>query len=144
MVNNAQLPASINLDSFLYTQFFCNDDGAKHLAYFATNGKPAVSVKECDGYTSVYYGSKSLRYDVIREIARFAGVNIYSESDDVIYVGRNYITFHASQTGKKTIKFSGKVNLYEVYEEKYYGKNTDAVEFEIKFGETKMFRIERQ
>lgn len=144
MNHGAKLPDSINLDSFLYPQFFCNDDGAKHLAYFATNGKPAVSVKECDGYTSVYYGSKSLRYNVIREIARFAGVHIYSESDDVIYVGRNYITFHSSQTGKKTIKFSEKVNLYEVYEDKYYGKNTDTVEFEIKFGETKMFRIERQ
>ena len=99
----------------------------------------AVSVKECDGYTSVFYGSKTINAGVIREIARFVGVHVFCDSEDVTYVGANYITFHASSSGKKTLRFSEPVTVYEVYENKTYAENVTEMEFEAYFGETKMF-----
>ena len=117
------------------------DEKAEHLAYFATSKYPAVSVKECDGYTSVFYGSKNINRRVLRSIAEFAGVHFYSDSEDVIYVGSRYITFHAASGGKKTIRFPKKCDVYEVYEDKFYGQGVTEIEFNAYFGETKMFKI---
>lgn len=129
--------------TYLYPLFYVSDPDAKHLAYFQSERYPAVSIKEDDGFTSVYYGAKILRHDVIRAFAKYAGVHINSDSGDVCYVGRNYITFHASKSGTKTLRFPEKVSLFEVYEKKCYGADTDSVTFQIGFGETKMFRIDR-
>lgn len=126
-------------DNYLWPLFYVDDTDATHLGHFLTSGYPSVSVKQADGFTSVYYGSKCINCDVLRGLARFAGCHIYGDSNDVIYPGANFITFHASSTGKKTIYFPEKVNVYEVYEDKLYAENTDRLEFSAYFGETKMF-----
>ena len=126
---------------YLYPMIYAKDEKASHLSYFLTSGFPAVSVKEMDGYTSVYYGSKSISSSVLRELARFAGCHIYTESDEVIYPGRNFVTFHADRTGTKKIRFPRPVNVYEVYEEKCYGENVTEIEFEAYLGETKTFKV---
>ena len=129
-------------DTYLYPLIYPNDPKAKTLASFLISEKPAVSVKECDGFTSVFYGSKCIKSDVLREIARFAGCHIYTESDEVIYANNNYVTFHADSTGKKTLKFNRKVSPFEVYEKKYYGEGVTEIEFDAYLGETKMFRLD--
>ena len=68
-------------------------------------------------------------------------MHIYSETDDTIYVGRNYITFHAAKAGKKHIKLPKSSTVTEVYENKVYAKNAAEFTFDTYFGETKMFRI---
>ena len=128
---------------YLYPMIYANDPDATHLSYFLTGGFPAVSVKEADGYTSVYYGAKSISSATLRAIARFAGCHIYSDSDEVIYAGRNYLTLHADRTGAHTLRFPETVSLFEVYEEKYYGEGVTEITFDMYLGETKTFRIER-
>ena len=128
-------------DTYLYPMFHSVDADAKNLAYFLTTGYPAVSVKECDGFTSVLYGSKMIRADVVRALAKYAGCHIYSESDDVLYANQNYVTLHASATGKKKLTFNRPVSPFEVYEEKFYGKDVSEIEFDMVIGETKMFRL---
>ncbi len=132
----------LHFDSYLYPMFYADDESATTLARFAINSLPAVSVKEMDGYTSVYYGAKYIPNTLIRELARYAGVQIYNESEDVTYVGRNYITFHASSGGEKTLHFPHPVTITEVYENKCYGENVTQITFPAYMGETKMFRIE--
>jgi hypothetical protein len=126
---------------YLYPMLYAKDEKATHLSYFLTSGFPAVSVKKADGYTSVYYGSKSISSSVLRELARFAGCHIYTESDEVIYAGRNYLTYHADRTGKKTVRFPRPVSVFEVYEEKYYGEGVTEITFDAYLGETKTLRI---
>ena len=101
-------------------------------------GKPGVDI------LSIMYSynlKDEFPDDVIKEIARFAGCHIYSETDDVIYVGRNYITIHASKSGKKKISFLKECSPFEVYEEKGYGENVSFIEFEMLKGETKTFSV---
>ncbi len=129
-------------DTYLSPLFYSVDDYAKDLAHFASSGYPAVSVKECDGFTSVFYGSKTIGHATLRELARFAGAHIYCESGDVTYVGANYLTFHASSSGSHTLYFKNPTTVYEVYENKIYGENITELTFESYFGETKMFKIE--
>ena len=128
-------------DVYLYPLFYSVDTEAKNLGYFLTSGYPAVSVKETDAFTSVFYGSKFIKSDVVRELARYAGCHIWCDDDEVLYVNRNYLTFHASSTGEKTLRFPNKVSLYEVYEDKFYAHGVTELTFHAYLGETKMFRM---
>ena len=117
------------------------DPDAECVGRFADSEKNALSVKECDGYTSIYYGAKHLNSCVVRAIASFAQCHIYCYSDDVLYANRNYITFHASSGGEKVICLPENMRVVEVYEGICYGECTKEIRFSIKRGETKMFRI---
>lgn len=125
----------------LYPAFSSVDENALNLGYFLQNKKPAYTVKEMDGFTSIYIGSNHVRSDVLREAARFAGCHIFCESDDIIYASRNYVTIHAANTGEKTLYFPENCNPFEVYEEKVYGENTKQITFNMLKGETKTFQI---
>lgn len=131
------------IDTYVSPLFYADDKNAKHEAYYLLNGYPAVTSKFVDGFYSIYHGAKMVRSDFIREVAKFAGVHIYSESEDVIYVNNNYLTIHASTTGTKKITFKTNVSPYEVYENKYYGKDIKTLEFYMKKGKTLMFRLDR-
>ena len=129
---------------YLYPLIHSVDKDATDLAYFLTSGYPAVSIKETNGFTSILYGSKYINSDVVREIARFAGCHIYNDQDEVLYANRNYVTFHASSTGKKTLKFPEPVSPFEVYEEKFYAHGVTELTFDTYLGETKMFRLMKE
>ena len=128
-------------DVYLYPLIYSIDKDASNLGYFLTSGYPAVSVKETNGFTSIFYGSKFINSDIVREIARFAGCHIYNDEDEVLYANQNYVTFHASSTGKKTLRFPKPVSPYEVYEEKFYAHGVTELTFDTYLGETKMFRL---
>lgn len=125
----------------LYPCYFADDEDCEDVAYFVSNEKSALSIKRCDGYTSIYCGSKYIGSDMMREIARYAGCHIYCDSDDVLYANSSYITIHASHSGRKTLHLPEKRCAYEVYEKKYYSDNSDVIAFDMLKGETKMFEL---
>lgn len=128
-----------NRGHVIYPVFYSVDEDAVNTAHLLENGLPAVSVKELDGFTSVFYGAKLISSTIIRELAKFAGCHIFCDSDDVIYANRNFITIHASTTGEKKLRFPQKCTPVEVYEEKTYGTDVGSISFQMQLGETKTF-----
>lgn len=127
--------------SYLYPGIFAKDEDATVLARFCQNGEPAVTMKDAGGYTSVLCGAKYANAEVLRAVAKLAGCHIYEEAGNVLYANPNYITLHASHSGKVKIKLPAKKDVWEVYENKCYGKSTDVIEYEAIYGETKMFKL---
>ena len=128
-------------ESYLYPLFYVDDAQATVVAHFASSGLPAMAVKEEDGFTSVFCGAKYVSSELLRSVAAFAGCHIYCDTDDVVYANRQYVVFHASSTGKKTLRFPREVSPYEVYEEHSYGDQVTEITFEAYLGETKMFLL---
>ncbi|MBR2466666.1 MAG: hypothetical protein IKB38_07060 [Clostridia bacterium] len=126
---------------FLTPAYTADDEGAENLGYFLDTGAPALSVKECDGYTSVYCGSKYVCADILREVARAAGCHIYEETGDVIYANRRFLTHHAASSGKKAIRLPAPKKVTDVYTGKSFGV-TDVIELEVLKGDTHMFKLE--
>ncbi len=118
-----------------------NDDEATVAAYFPDSKKSAVSIKKCNGFTSIYCGAKHVNSDFVRAVAEFAGCHIYCATNDVLYANKNFITFHAASGGEKVIKLPHNASAFEVYEEKYYSKDSDEIRFNIKRGQTLMFEL---
>jgi len=127
--------------AYLCPCFYSVDEDAQILATFRETGKPALVLKELPDYNVLHCGSKVVRAEIIRSIAKFAGCHIYMDSDDVLFQNKNFVVVHASSTGKKTIKLPKRCNPFEVYEEKYYGTNTDEISCDMLLGETKMFYV---
>ncbi len=120
--------------------FYAEDSSAENSAYFLDSGKAALSIKALDGFTSVYCGSKYLSADVVRRIAEFAGCHIYCRTNDVLYANKNYITFHAASSGRKTIYLPHESSVTECYSRKSLGKKVKEFSFDILKGETLMFK----
>jgi len=127
--------------SYLCPYFYPEDDEATVIGSFRETGLPALTLKEQADYNVIHCGVKVVRAEVIRSIAEYAGCHIYMDSDDVLYQNKNFVVIHASASGKKTVKLPKNCSPYEVYEEKYYGQNTNTIECDMLFGETKMFYI---
>ena len=118
-----------------------DDEDAQVLAYFLDSKLPALTIKEQDGYTSIYCGSKILSCNAIKEFARFAGCHIYSETDDVVYANRNYVTIHGAFSGTKTIRLPEKRDVVDAYEGTLIATDTDTFCVDMLRGETRMFRL---
>lgn len=129
------------VETFASPVFYADDKDAKHEAYYLLNKLPAVSVKETNGFRSVYHGSKVLRAGFVRELAKSCGIHIYSDSEDVVYVNESYITIHASTTGKKTINFKKESKLIEVYTHEIIQTIHKQATFDMTKGDTLMFEI---
>lgn len=132
-----------DITTFAAPLFYAEDENAENVAYFLTNGLPAVTVKECDGFRSVFCGSKILNAEIVRETARFAGCHIWCESEDVLYASDHYLCIHASSNGKKELIFKTPCSPYEVYEEKYYGENIFRLQIDMQKGQTLTFALKR-
>ncbi|MBQ8588339.1 MAG: hypothetical protein IJ454_03000 [Clostridia bacterium] len=127
--------------SYLCPCFYAEDDDAQVLGTFRETGLPALTLKELADYNVVHCGTKVVRAEVIRSLASYAGCHIYMDSDDVLFQNKNYVVIHASSSGTKRVKLPKKCSVREVYENKYYGNDTDTIECDMLLGETKMFRL---
>lgn len=127
--------------SYLFPAIFSCDKDAKVLARFCANGKPAITEKQLDGYTSVLYGAKIMTAALVRDYARKAGCHIYNDTEDVVYANKRFLTVHASHCGKVEIALPRKADVIELYENKVYGTNVDKLTLEMAYGETKMFYL---
>jgi len=127
---------------FMNPGFYINDAEAAVLGRYGLDGKPALAVKkQPGGWTSIYSAPKYLRSELIASFAKFAGCHLYAHNDDCIYANRNFVTIHAKDTGKRTLYFPKPCSPYEVYEQRFYGRNVTELELFLHRGETLMFSL---
>ena len=129
--------------TYLCPVFYPEDNTVNVLARYVGNGLPAVAIKDTGEYTSIYYGAKVMRSDFIKSVARYAGVHLCIETDDVFYFGNGLMTIHASSTGRKKIRLPKKYKITESYSGVEYGV-TDEITIDMKKGETQSFYYEKE
>lgn len=85
-----------------------------------------MAEKKFDDHTAIFIGVPSLPTDWLRMLYDRAGVNVYSRSDDMIYIGGPYIGIYSQKGGKKKISLPAKVELiYDLYNKKTIAENVD-------------------
>ena len=120
-------------NSKLAPLFHIDDPEARVLGqvvYSQGNCKPGFAVKTFPEWTSVYSAAPNLPASVLRGIARFAGVHVYSEAGDVLYASRDLLGVHTDGGGKRTFRLPRRVELvHDLFENRTVVRN--AVEFEV-------------
>lgn len=66
--------------------FYVNEDGVTPLGRFADSRKCALAMKDLGNYKVFYSSLGHLSHEVLREVARAAGVHIYAEHGEFTYI----------------------------------------------------------
>ncbi len=74
------------------------------VVYSQGNCRPGFAVKEFPEWRSVYSAAPNLPAPVLRAVARFAGVHIYSDAGDVLYANRSLVGVHSLDGGERLIR----------------------------------------
>jgi len=104
--------------------------------------KPAFAVKKMDDWTSVYCSLPVLPPTVIRNIAREAGVHIYSEMNDFVAANNWLLTVCASCDGPRTIRLPRKATVIDAMTDAVVARRTDRLKVKMTFGESRVWRLE--
>ncbi len=106
----------------------------------AGNGRAGA---RADGdYAVVFSPAIPLPPELLRECARYAGSNVWSESNGVVYASDTFVALHSIKTGRHAIHLPRRCRVLDFYSRQPLGTQTDAIEIEIKAPETRMFLLE--
>jgi hypothetical protein len=109
--------------------FFVEDPDARVLGqvvFSQGNCKPGMGVKAFPGWTSIYVAAPNLPAPVLRGMARFAGVHLYSQEGDVLYATRELLAVHTVSGGDRTFSLPREVEeVYDLFERRSIARNTN-------------------
>ncbi len=104
----ANLTVSPNASIPISPLFEIIDTKSETLGTYSKNGKVALARKKMKHYTSIYSTVGNLTTSMYREIARAAGVHIYYEGNDPVYINNRLIGIHMQTDTEHAIKLPGK------------------------------------
>jgi hypothetical protein len=103
--------------------------------------EPGYAVKSFRDWTSVYSAAPNLPPGLLRNLAAFAGVHVYSHSEDVLYASRSFIVLHTVRAGEKTIHLPAKADVTDAYTGRVICRNHASFVDVLNAGETRLYRI---
>jgi hypothetical protein len=106
--------------------FAVQDPAAETLGVYRDTGQVALAAKQVGRSRSVFCGSHILPPDLLRNLARVAGVHIYCDSGDVLHANDSFVLLHTSSAGEKTIRLPRRGDVVDVYEGKVLFRNVDS------------------
>jgi hypothetical protein len=125
---------------------FADDPDAKTLGRLTSPetvaGKVGLCARRFPGWTSVYSGAPTLSSEVIRMIARLAGIHVWSESNDPIYVAPHFVGIHAATSGKRSLSLPAPATVLDCFTGREVGRGIDRFDVELDAAETAIYRIE--
>ncbi len=98
--------------------------------------KPGLCMKRFKDWTSIWSGVPNLPSPLLRNIAKSAGVHIYSEGDDQVFASERVFSIHAGYDGVRKISFPRKTTIYDPFKKEYVARNVDKAEKFMKKGDT--------
>ena len=93
---------------------------------------PGFALKSFPEWNSVYIAAPNIPAPVLRGIAKYAGVHLYSEDGDVLYANKQLLAVHTIRGGKRTLRLPESVEVvYDLFERKIIAENTDTLKVEL-------------
>jgi len=79
---------------------------------------PGMGVKTFEDWTSVYVSAPKLPAPLLRGLARFSGVHLYSEEGDVLYATPQLLSVHTVAGGERTFELPRSAEVvYDLFEQ---------------------------
>jgi hypothetical protein len=89
--------------------------------------KPGFALKEVDGWRSVYLASPDVPAPVLRGIARYAGVHLYSEAGDVLHATPDLLGVHTAAGGTRVFRLPRRAEVvYDLYHDCLLARDADS------------------
>jgi hypothetical protein len=122
---------------------YADDAAAQIWGTLNIENKTGLCVKTIGNRRSIFCSTPVMPSAILRQIARDAGVHIYSESNDALYACENFVALHSKSAGEKIIALPFSARVTDLFENKIIAESADAIRFQSPGRDTRMFRIER-
>jgi hypothetical protein len=96
-------------------------------------------VKELDGWRSVWCGVPNIPASLLRGIAAYAGVHIYSDANDFLCANHSMASIHARYAGKRTIRLPTTARVVDAFTGEVVSDGATTFTVDLKKYETKMW-----
>lgn len=151
------LPTNIRYGTEFFTEssilspvFLCKDKNAQTLgmmrAYvpdICSFNRSGLCMKKFDSWTSVWSGAPNLPSNLLRNMAKYAGVHIYDDGDDQLFASEMLLAVNARYAGNRKISLPEKYNVYDPFQKGYIARDADRFECYIDAGDTKIWLLEK-
>lgn len=102
--------------------------------------KPGMGVKEFEDWRSVYIAAPNVPAPVLRGIARYAGVHLFSEDGDVLYATQDLLSVHTLSGGVRKFRLPGRAaTVYDLYNRELVAQDTDQFEVNLQPASTALY-----
>jgi hypothetical protein len=130
-------------NSLLGPVFHTADDGARVLGsvvYSQGRCRPGFVVKEFGGWKSVYSAAPNLPAPILRGVARYAGVHLYSDAGDVLYATPNLLAVHTAAGGARTYQLPRSVEVVaDLFQGQVVAENSDCFQVHLPPASTALY-----
>lgn len=106
------------------------------------DGSPAVVLDQSRRRANIFCGIPSTPHQLLRASLKLNGLRPLTNDDCALYTQPPFIMVHANHDGPVTLTFTKKSHVSEVLTGRSLGKNLTQLTFELKFGETKLIRLD--
>lgn len=86
--------------------------------------KPGLAVRRYEDWTTIYSTAPRLPVEFYRNVAREAGLHIYSRTNDVVYITNDLFGFHTVQPGVRTFYLPEPKNVYDLFNGRLVAENS--------------------
>lgn len=122
-------------------RFIIDDPTAVVLGRYA-NGKVGMAAKPLGKGWIVYAGVALTHPAMYRNLARLAGVHLYTETNDYTNADENFVVLHTRKAGKKRIRLPRRVAaVCDVFSGRTIARNCTEFEVELPAGHTAVYYI---
>jgi beta-galactosidase len=118
------------------------------LKHWQQEGASIIWTKNDGTYLDVYTahevflnGTVKLSAQFLQDYWKKAGVHIYLNSNDVLYIGHSWLCIHSVEGGKRNISFPVKISLTDPATGKILKKNADKIELDLAPGSTVLYHF---
>ena len=103
---------------------------------------PPAGPRADGDYAAVFTVAVNLPAALWRNLARYAGAHVYSETNDVLVADSSIVALHSLQSGKKKIALPAPFRVRDVVTGEDYARTpTNEITFDLKAPETRVFQL---
>ncbi len=120
---------------------YADDENALVLGYLTGLPHAGLAVRQLKRWTSVYSSAGPLPPVLLRNLARFAGVHLYLDTDDVVYANRSFLGVTTNAGGQRTIRLPRACDVVEIFSDKVIARNVSAFTTELAPASTYLYYL---
>ena len=104
------------------------------------NGMPGIIMRRYGNHQIIWSVAPEVPGSFFREMLVLSGGHVWAYTDDCIAADDRFVCIHAASAGVKRLYLPGKGTLSDAFTGRMQPGNETYVDFEMGFGETRMFR----
>ncbi|MEN6478549.1 MAG: beta-galactosidase [Anaerolineales bacterium] len=128
-------------DTRVAPQFAVADPEATVLGVSPLTGRPALALCERDGWRSVYSLAPAMSAELLRNLARWAGVHLYVDNGDMVWANDHFLALYAQSDGERTVRFPRPVDVEDAYHGRWLARGVTALTVDLAHWETALWLL---